>query len=402
MLLASAVGALKNANLADVNASPPSSTRWIIVGAGFAGAATAWALGRLGLGPGLILEQEMSFGVHASGRNAALIKISEGDPIVATLGRRSLDHIHSLERTGEPLIRPTGGLTLAGPGLAEHIESVHQALTRTGASSRLLSASEARRTFAFLDAIDFDIALWCAEEGVADIHALLARYLRDARAGGFALHVNTRVEELLIEAGRVVGVRTDSGDEIRAETVIDASGAWAGRLGRSAQPLPLTPLRRHLFVSAPMPFVTPDLPFTWVEDAAFYFRPEGDGLLLSPCDETAMAPGSPPTDPAAAELLAEKLARHAPSWSDLAIRRAWACLRTFAPDRRPLIGPDPQIAGLFHVSGLGGFGMLCSAAVGELAADLLAGRSVDWIDTAPVAPARPFATTMGAPVDPSL
>lgn len=344
----------------------------------------------------------MSFGVHASGRNAALIKISESDPIVATLARRSLDHIHALEENGEPLIRPTGGLTLAGRDSAEHIESVHQALTRTGASSRLLSAPEARRTFAFLEAVHFDVALWCADEGVADIHALLARYLRDARVAGFALHVNTRAEELLVNGGRVAGVRTDHSDEVRAETVIDASGAWAGRLGRSSRPLPLTPLRRHLFVSAPMPFVKPDLPFTWVEDAAFYFRPEGDGLLLSPCDETAMAPGSPPTDPAAAELLAEKLAQHAPSWSDLAIRRAWACLRTFAPDRRPVIGPDPQIAGLFHVSGLGGSGMLCSAAVGELAADLLAGRSVEWIDTAPVAPTRPFAMTMRAPADPSL
>jgi D-arginine dehydrogenase len=126
-----------------------------------------------------------------------------------------------------------------------------------------------------------------------------------------------------------------------------------------------------------------------LEDAAFYFRPEGDGLLLSPCDETPMPPGVPSTDPAASELLAEKLARHAPPLADLAIRRSWACLRTFAPDRRPFIGPDPELAGLFHVSGLGGFGMTCSAAIGELAADLLTGRDVSWIETAAVDPARP-------------
>lgn len=369
----------------------PSRTRFIIVGAGFAGAATAWALGRAGLGPGVIFEQEASFGVHASGRNAALVKISEGDPIVAALVRRSLDRVRSLETAGEPLIKRTGGLTLGGPQSAEEIHAVHRTLARSGVASRLLTTSQARAQFPFLDAIEFDVALWCAEEGVADIHALLARYLRDARDAGFTLRVNARVEELLTKAGRVAGVRTDRGDEIQAEMVIDATGAWAGRLGRPAAPLPLTALRRHLFVSAPMAFVRPDLPFTWVEDAAFYFRPEGDGLLLSPCDETAMAPGLPPTDPAAAELLAEKLARAAPSWSDLAIRRSWACLRTFAPDRHPLIGPDPHIPGLFHVSGLGGFGMMCSAAVGELAADLLAGRPVDWIDGGAVDPSRLFA-----------
>lgn len=372
-----------------MNVPLPPTTRWVIVGAGFAGAATAWALGRAGLGAGVILEQEMSFGVHASGRNAALVKISESDPIIGALAVRSLARVRSLEADGDRLINPTGGLTLAGERSAGELRSLHQSLERTGVASRLLSSEQARRQFPFLDTIEFEVALWCADEGVADIHALLARYLQDAKRAGFQLHVNTLVEELLVEAGRAVGVRTSAG-EIRAEIVIDAGGAWAGRLGRPAKPLPLTPLRRHLFVSAPLSFVRPDLPFTWIEDAALYFRPEGDGLLLSPCDETAMPAGTPGTDPAAAELLAEKLARVAPAWSDLAIRRSWACLRTFAPDRRPLIGPDTEIPGLFHVSALGGFGMMCSAAVGELAAELLAGRAVNWIDPAAVAPARLF------------
>ena len=74
-------------------------TRWIVVGAGFAGAATAWALARAGLGPGLILEQEPSFGTHASGRNAALVKLSESDDVVRTLVTRSLKAIRAIERT---------------------------------------------------------------------------------------------------------------------------------------------------------------------------------------------------------------------------------------------------------------------------------------------------------------
>jgi D-arginine dehydrogenase len=366
----------------------PARTRWAIIGAGFAGAATAWALGRHGLGPGVILEQELSFGVHASGRNAALFKVSETDPIVSVLGRRSLDRVRRLEATPGEFIRPTGGFTVAGREAADEIESLHRALEHDGLSSRLVSAERARSEFPFLRSVNFITALFCKDDGVADIHALLGRYLERAREAGFTLHVNTRVDDLLVEAGRVSGVRTEQGNEIRADIVIDASGAWAGRLGRTSAPLPLTPLRRHLFVSAPMDFVNHDLPFVWVEDAAFYFRPEGDGLLLSPCDETAMAPGLPPTDPAAAEMLADKLSRAAPAWADLAIRRSWACLRTFASDRRPLIGPDPEIPGLFHVSGLGGFGMTCSGGIGELAAELLAGLSVDWIDTAAVAPAR--------------
>ena len=364
-------------------------TRWIVVGAGFAGAATAWALARAGLGPGLILEQEPSFGTHASGRNAALVKLSESDDVVRTLVTRSLKAIRAVERTDELLVRRTGGLALASTDHSLHeLETVRDGLARDGAPAEILSRDAACRTLPILGLFEFDAALWSKDDGVADIHALLVRYLELAREGGFKLRTNVRVEEIVIEAGRAVGVRTAADEEIRADVIIDGSGAWAGRLGRPMSPLALTPMRRHLFVSAALDVVRADQPFAWLEDVGLYFRPEGDGLLLSPCDEAAMPPGLPPIDPAAAELLADKLGRVAPALSDLAIRGQWACLRTFAVDRRPLIGHDPQIPGLFHVSGLGGFGMMCSAAIGELAATLLAGKPVDWIDPAIVAPAR--------------
>jgi D-arginine dehydrogenase len=194
-----------------------------------------------------------------------------------------------------------------------------------------------------------------------------------------------------VEGGRVTGVDTARG-RVRADLVVDAGGAWAGRLGRdpsgAGSALPLQALRRHLFVTGSPAGGHRRSPYAWIEDAAFYFRPEGDGLLFSPCDETPMAAGDPPTDPAAADLLAEKLSRHAPAFTDLPVRRTWACLRTFAPDRRPIIGPDPDLPGLFHVSGLGGFGMGASAAVGELAAALIAGERPDWIDASLVSPTR--------------
>ncbi len=366
----------------------PPSTRWVIVGAGFAGAATAWALGRAGLGPGVILEQEFSYGVYASGRNAALLRLAEADPILLPLALRSFDRIRAFDRaTAEPLFSETGGLTLAGRESAAKLEAERDALQDGGLMTFLLPASDARERFPLLSSVDFHLALWCPREGVVDIHALLTRYIQLARKSGFTLVTECSAEDLLIEAGRVTGVRTNRG-EIRADGVIDASGAWAGRLGRAANPLPLRPLRRHLFVSGPPAADITNLPFIWVEDAGFYFRPEGDGLLFSPCDETHVAPGPAATDPAAAELLAEKLTRHAPDFADLPLKRSWACLRTFAPDRKPVIGPDPDRAGLFHVSGLGGFGMTTSAAIGELAATLLAGRTPDWIDLARVLPRR--------------
>lgn len=362
----------------------PSLTRWIVVGGGFAGAATGWALAARGLGPGLILEQEFACGTHASGRNAGLARFFETDPIVGALARRSVPRIRRFEVDGMPLMQRTGGLTLVGPDAPGSGAVECEDMVRHGIEATRLSFAQAVARFPFLASTRFDAAIWCPAEGVVDIHGLLGFYLASARAGGFGVHTNTRVESLLVEAGRVTGVETASGT-VRADAVIDATGAWAGRLGGTPR---LEPRRRHLFVSTSALGVPADAPLTWIEDAGLYFRPETGGLLLSPCDETVSAPGLPSVDPRAAELLAEKIGLHAPGFGDLEVRRSWACLRTFAPDRRPVIGPDPRVPGLFHVSGLGGIGMMCSAAIGELAATVIAGGRPDWIDPPAVAPAR--------------
>ncbi|MBI2833782.1 MAG: FAD-binding oxidoreductase [Acidobacteria bacterium] len=367
----------------------PSSTSCIIIGSGFAGAATAWALARAGSGPGVILEQEASFGMHASGRNAALFRVAEEDPLILALASRSREHVLALEQTDGPLLGAIGGLTLS-PHL-HAAEERHDLLARAGVDSVLLTRARAHAQFPWLHTARFETALWCPAEAVVDIHGLLGRYLQRAREGGFILHTSCRVEDLLVECGQVRGVITPAG-EVRADVVVDASGAWAGRLGRAARPLPLQPLRRHLFVSGPPGLEFEAWPFVWFEEPTMYFRPEGDGLLLSPCDETPSPPGEPTLDPHAAEALAEKIEICMPALSDLPLRRHWACLRTFAPDRRPLIGADPALGGLFHVSGLGGFGVTTSAAVGELAATLLRGETPDWIDVSATEPVRFTAT----------
>jgi D-arginine dehydrogenase len=365
----------------------PGRVPFVIVGAGFAGAATAWALARRGLGPGVILEQEETYGFHASGRNAAILRLVESDPVIRTLATRSAAHIRQLETPGAPLLGIPGGLTLGGAGVRHELEAEYEG-TRLDPALRteILTAAAARSRFPLLDAVAFDLAVFCPTEAIVDIHALLTLYLRQARDAGFALHTRCRVREVVVEGGRVTGVETDRG-RVMADLVVDASGAWAGTLGRAAA-LPLRPMRRHLFVTGSPAGGHGNSPFAWIEDASFYFRPEGEGLLFSPCDETPMAAGDPPTDPAAADLLAEKLAGHAPAFIDLPVRRSWACLRTFAPDRRPFVGADAGVPGLFHLSGLGGFGMGTSAAVGELAASLIAGERPDWIDERLVSPGR--------------
>jgi len=76
------------------------------------------------------------------------------------------------------------------------------------------------------------------------------------------------------------------------------------------------------------------------------------------------------------------------------IIRSWAGLRTFAPDRAPVIGFDPAAPGFFWLAGQGGYGVQSSAAAARVAAALALGEplpadvSALGLTAAQISPAR--------------
>lgn len=164
--------------------------------------------------------------------------------------------------------------------------------------------------------------------------------------------------------------------ELRAAHLVLAGGAWNAELGASlGAPAPLSPLRRHLALLETGTAAVGG-PVVWRLDGdEAYYRPESGGVLASPCDETAWPPSTNvPSDARALVSLGERLATLAPALADSRVRRAWGCLRTFAPDRQFIAGPDARLAGLHWCAGLGGRGMSCGLALGEVVANALVGR----------------------------
>ena len=150
--------------------------------------------------------------------------------------------------------------------------------------------------------------------------------------------------------------------------------------------LAFTPLRRSLVWSGA---AHPQRePWVWWVDRPFYLRPESGGLLMCPCEEVAVplpARGKQPdTDPAVLEDLFTSLRELAPQLAERPITRYWTGLRTFAPDRRFVIGWDPWNPRLFWSAGFGGHGMTSGLAAGALAAEQFLRRGADG----PLEPAR--------------
>jgi glycine/D-amino acid oxidase-like deaminating enzyme len=114
-------------------------------------------------------------------------------------------------------------------------------------------------------------------------------------------------------------------------------------------------------------------------DRPFYLRPESGGLLMCPCEEAAVPlpprGRQPDTDAAVLEGLYASLRELAPHLAERPVTRYWTGLRTFAPDRRFVLGWDPWNPRLFWSAGLGGHGMTSGLAVGALAAERFLQRS---------------------------
>ena len=345
-----------------------SSPDIVIVGAGFAGVATAFHLARRAPDRKvLLLEREDIAGMHSSGRNAGMIRQVTSEETVSRLARRGASFIQGLA-PGSGILRATGSVLIAGRDKAAQLRADMAKAREGGLEVLELEPAEARRRFPALERADFDVACHSPGDGVVDLVGLVRWYLDAARSLGVEVRLGENVEAVLTRDGRVLGVRSGA-REIEASVVVNAAGPWAGDVGAmaGAAPMPLRPRRRHVFVTEPAAWVDPGWPFLWDVSTEVYFRPEEGGLLLSPCDESD--PGDKgsdagrsgrPRDPPVEARAAVPAPPRPPRRPSL-VRRAH-------PDPRSgrfVVGPDPTVRGFFWVAGLGGHGVTTSHAVGR-------------------------------------
>jgi D-arginine dehydrogenase len=348
----------------------------VVVGAGFAGAATAYHLTRRGLTRILLLEKETIPGFHSSGRNAAMIRQCVPDPELARLARDGAAFLRNLpaDFPGPVPFKQNGSLLLGSGKGWDKLRQDTEVGRRLGVDARLWTPEQAKNHVPVLTEAEFDGAVWCATDGIIDIHALLSGYLKAAAEKGMRVRYGNAVQAIHSPNNNGWEI-TINAETIKTEILVNASGAWANGIAKmaGAAELPLRPCRRHLFVSPPLDWIDRNWPFVWDVSHDIYFRPEGEGLLLCPCDQQELAPGDPPVDETVTELLAEKIEKHIPGLARVSINKGWAGFRTLSADGRFVIGWDSKVKNFFWVAGLGGHGVTTSSSVGALAAELILG-----------------------------
>jgi len=374
--------------------SLPARVDAVVVGAGLAGASAARALALRGLSV-LVLEAERVPGSHASGRNAAILRRVVEDPSTAALARRggaALADPPADLGAEHPLLHRHGVMLVAGTGRAgEDLRSAAASARAAGLAVEDLSPAEAAAQAPVLRDAPVGVAAWHTDDGTVDVQALLDGMLRSARARGAVVAPGAALRGVRTSKGAVSSVETPRGT-VKTGLLVDAAGAAADPVAALAglPALGLVPRRRHLFMLGGNALVPHGSPTVWDLDRGVYLRPEGTGVLASPCDEEEFPPGleEPRVVPAVRGLLVNRLEEAFPRYGRFTVKRAWAGLRTFARDRRLVLGPDPRLRGFAWCAGLGGHGVSTAVAVGEALAGLVLDGRTDLVDAEAVLPGR--------------
>ena len=333
-----------------------------VIGGGIAGLSAAAHLAELGRV--VVLESEGAPGYHTSGRSAALYEADYGAPATVAVA-----HASGAELARMGVLSPRGLLLVGGPGDAAAFSRDVQDLRMTP-----VSPDQARAMVPILNPQALAFAAHTEAAQDIDTEAMMQHYARALRASGGELRVRAPVTALQRDPQ---GWRiTAGGETLAVRRVVNAAGAWADGIARMAglAPLGIRPLRRSMAViPAPGGHDIRAWPMLIGVGETWYAKPQAGKLLVSPADEDPAEPHDAWPDDM---VLAEGLARFEAMVTTPVTRleHSWAGLRSFAPDRALVLGPEPSDPSFLWCAGQGGQGFLSAPGAARVLLETAGGR----------------------------
>ncbi|MEM9465593.1 MAG: FAD-binding oxidoreductase [Actinomycetota bacterium] len=349
----------------------------VVIGGGIAGVSAAAHLIAAGANT-VLVEAEPTLAYHTTGRSAAQYLENYGNDTVRRLTLATRAAI-------EPFLGPRPLLNAGRAGRVDQLRAEVEHAKELVPTTEFVDGDQARELLPIL-APDIEGALYEPHSQDIDVAGFHQEYVRALRAAGGTIQVSAPVRSLTADRGRWTVEASDSA--IDARIVVNAAGAWGDRLGAlaGATPLGLHPLRRTIAIAAIPEHYDPDEVHRWPltsfepDDGPMvgYCKPEPGGLMVSPADET-------PSEPCDARPEEIDVARGLHNLADYTtldarhVRSTWAGLRTFAADRTPVSGFDPEVDGFYWLVGQGGYGIHNADAMAQATAANVTGAA--WPST---------------------
>lgn len=351
----------------------PKTAEVVIIGGGVMGASCAYHLAKAGLRDIVLLEKETYFGQGATGRCAGGVRYQFATEINVRLSIASLAMLETFkEETGmDPAYRPCGYLfVLTRPDDVETFKRNVEMQHRLGVQTEWLTGDEIRSLLPMMRFEDALAGTLHPKDGLADPNSVVMGYIQAARRLGVRCLTDAEVTSIDVRSGRIAAVSTALG-RVETRTVVNAAGPWAGLIGAMAGvEIPITPIRRQMVTTTPLPDLPEDFPFVIDFAQSLYFHREGDGILTG-MSNPEESPGFDQSIDEEWELIAMEAAlERMPMLAKAGRLSGWAGLYEVTPDAHPIFGPTP-VEGFYLVGGFSGHGFMHGPVSGQIMTEFI-------------------------------
>lgn len=373
-----------------MNPPLPDSADVVIIGGGIIGVSVAYYLVKKGVRDVLLLER----GIMGEGSTAKCVGgirtqfSTEINLNFSLLSRRVFDSFQA-EFGVDPEFHQIGYLFLATDDQHREVFEANAHLMKgLKLQMELLDPGEIERRWPFLKVDDLLGGAYTAHDGYAGPYEVLKGFISGARRLGAILREGVEVVGIDVERGRIQGVQTSTGERVKTQVVVNASGPYAAKVAALAGlDLPVRPLRRQIFFTDPVENLPPAFPLVIDLEHGWYMRREGEGLLLAGPQDSESSFGEQ-VDFEGKEWAATRSIHRVPILKRARIARGWAGLYEISPDNHAIIGEFPEVEGFICANGFSGHGFMHSPAAGILVAELIVEGKVKTLDIHPLRPQR--------------
>jgi sarcosine oxidase, subunit beta len=405
----------------------------VIIGSGIVGSSVAYHLAQAGCTNVLVIEREAHQGKGSTGKSMGGVRAQFSTPVNIQMSKYSIDFFSKFDEVvGHPAdYRAHGYLFCAtNENHLAYLKANRERQHALGVTNvEWVTPEDIVKMVPQLRVDDILGGTFCPTDGFVDPHSVMMGFMLSAREKGVRLWLDTNVtgietestqsnanrleaalvppdspdngrtnaaskrSKVSLEAGvarRISGVQTSRGF-ISTRVVVNAAGPWAAQVAKMAgAELPIEPLRRQLVPTEPFEHLPKRFPMVIDMSTGFHFRREGKGILLAWNDPEETPGFKTDFDATFVEKILTHAAARVPVLAEAEVnpQRAWAGLYEMTPDHHAIIGPAPNVEGLYFVNGFSGHGVMHSPASGRITADLiLDGRSA-VIDATPLSVER--------------
>ena len=368
--------------------TPTKTTDVASIGGGIIGASIAYHLAARGVKNIVVFEREEALGMGSTAKCAGGVRLQFSTTVNVEMSRLSIAAFERFEdEMGEIIDFERNGylFVLTKERDLEMFRGNAAKQRELGVPVEVLTPEEARDIVPVLHIDDLVGATFCGADGIANPHAIVQGYAKNARKLGVEIMRSSEVTSMEVARGRVRALKTQS-ERWEMDWVVNAAGPWARGVGAMAGvEVPVDPVKRQYFITKPMDWVPDRFPLLIDWGSGVYMHKVSGGLLIGESDRNEPPSFNQQVD---WEFLA-KVTEHAiariPRVEEAEIQSTAAGLYEVSPDHNAILGPVPELENFVCANGFSGHGMQHAPAVGLVTSELIVDGAASSIDIAPYA-----------------